>query len=114
MPHQPVQLRDLVRDNRDRLGIVVSRYPRQPSRKWLAEQFDERMGDPSHGVWWNVIPLDGGLVIVPEGLLHLVRAATFEDALQAVAGGNEAAVKALIGLFPQLVEHAKTLRAGDA
>ena len=60
------------------------------------------------------MPLDGGLVIVPEGLLHMVRPATFDDVLRAVAGGNEAAVKGLIGLFPELVDYAKTLRSGDA
>lgn len=114
MPQQPVQLRDLVRDNRDRLGIVVARYPGQPGRKWLEEQFDERMRDPDHRVWWNVMPLDGGLVIVPDALLHFVRPATFDDALQAVSGGNEAAVKTLIGLFPSLVEYARALNRGEA
>lgn len=114
MQQRLIQPRDLVYDNRDRLGIVISRYPRQPSRKWLEEQFDERIRDPGHRVWWNVMPLDGGLVIVPEGLLRLVRPATFDDALRAVAGGNEAAVKTLIGLFPELVEYVKTLGAGDA
>src|SRR5687768_13903375 len=104
MQDRPVRPRDLVIDNRDRPGIVTSRPPRQPGRKWLGDQFDARMRDPAHRIWWNVMPLDGGLVVVPEGLMRVVREATLADALQAVAGGNEAAVKTWIGLFPELAE----------
>jgi hypothetical protein len=110
MQDRPVRPRDLVIDNRDRHGIVISRHPRQPGRKWLDDQFDARMRDPTHRIWWNVMPLDGGLVVVPEGLMRVMREATFADALQAVAGGNEAAVKTLIGLFPDLAEYARSLR----
>ncbi|WP_337177176.1 hypothetical protein [Paludisphaera sp.] len=114
MQDRPVRPRDLVIDNHDRPGIVVSRHPRQPGRKWLEEQFDARMRDPGHRIWWKVLPLDGGMVIVPEGLMKHVREATLADALQAVAGANEAAVKTLIGLFPALVEYAKSLVGDDA
>ena len=113
MQERPVRPRDLVADNHDRLGIVTSRKPRQPGRGWLADQLDERMRDPSHRIWWNVMPLEGGLVVVPEGLIRIVREATLPDAIQAVAGGNEAAVKVLIDLFPELVEYARSLVAGD-
>src|SRR5207248_3036993 len=114
MQQRPVRPRDLVTDNRGRLGIVISRNPRRPSRKWLEEQFDARMRDPNHRLWWNVMPLDGGFVIVPEGLLQIVRQASFDDAIQAAAGGNEAAVKTLMGMFPELVEYAKSLWVGQA
>ena len=42
------------------------------------------------------------------------REATFADALQAVAGGNESAVKTLIGLSPELADYARSLVVGDA
>jgi hypothetical protein len=113
MQERPARPRDLVIDNRDRVGIVTSRHPRQPGRKWLDDQSDDRMRDPAHRIWWNVMPLDGGLVVVPEGLMRIVREATLADALQAVAGGNEAAVKTLLDLFPELVEYARSLGAGD-
>lgn len=59
------------------------------------------------------MPIDGGLVIVPEGLLHPIRRATFDDALRAVAGANEAGVISLLVLFPELVEYARNLRADE-
>lgn len=114
MQDRSVRPRHLVIDNHGRPGIVIARHARQPSRKWLDEQFDARMREPVHHIWWNVMPLDGGLVVVPEGLLQVEREATLADTLQAVAGGNESAVKTLIDLFPELADYARSLAASNA
>jgi hypothetical protein len=52
--------------------------------------------------------------VVPEGLISFVREAALADALQGVAGGDEAAVKTLIDLFPEPVVYTKSSGAGDA
>jgi hypothetical protein len=93
--------RDLILDNYNRLGIVVERTNR-PSQSWILEQRDTSVRGLGDCVWWNVMPLDGGLVIVPEPQAHLQREATVEDALQAVEYANEPAVKTLLALFPEL------------
>ena len=93
--------RELVIDNHDRIGIVVEQT-RKPSRKWIMEQIDASVRDVGDCTWWNVMPLAGGLVIVPEPEARYQREATTEDALAAVAGGNPAAVATLLKLFPEL------------
>jgi len=74
---------DLVCDNLGREGIVFSPSKR-PSMKWLNEQEDARMPSAS-GPWWNVLPLDGGGVLVPEDLAVVVRRATVDDVARVMA-----------------------------
>ena len=93
--------RDLILDNHNRLGIVVERTSR-PSQSWILEQRDTSVRTLGDCNWWNVMPLEGGLVIVPEPQAQLQREATMEDALRAVEYGNEPAVKTLLSLFPEL------------
>ncbi len=98
---QGLKPRDLILDNYNRLGIVVERTGR-PSQKWILEQRDTKVRSLGDCDWWNVVPLDGGLVIVPEPEARFQREATVEDALEAVEYANEAAVKTLLALFPEL------------
>lgn len=84
--------RDLVIDNHGRTGIVVERT-RKPSRKWIMEQIDTSVRGVGECAWWKVMPLSGGLVIVPEPEAKYQREATTDDALEAVAGGNAAALR---------------------
>jgi hypothetical protein len=73
---------DLVVDCYGNEGIVLS-TERRPSAAWLGEQSDERMRK-AVGPWWNVLPLDGGAVIVPDDLGRFVRRATIDDFLQLI------------------------------
>jgi hypothetical protein len=106
--------RDLIIDNRDREGIVVERTKR-PTASWLADQWDSRLRAlPPDTTWWTVLPMSGGAVIVPESLARFVREATVEDAMRAVACGNEHALRTIAQLFPEAVEHAlKHRQRGD-
>ena len=98
---QSLKPRDLILDNYGRLGIVVEPTTR-PSEKWILEQHDTSIRSLGDCAWWNVMPLDGGLVIVPEPEAQFQREATVEDALVAVEHANPPAVKTLLALFPEL------------
>jgi hypothetical protein len=104
-----LQPRDLVVDNYDRLGIVARAEP-VPDRAWLMAQEDTSVRMRTDCPWWGVIVLDGGYALVPEPHARFVREATLDDAMSAVAGGNLAAAKALVGLFPELRDLAVKLR----
>jgi hypothetical protein len=84
------------------LGILVRRAPR-PSAAWLAEQVDSRMRFHSQNQWWSVMPLGGGLILVPEPLLVSLGRATREQVMQAVDHGNVAARRTIAELFPEIV-----------
>lgn len=73
---------DLIVDCYANEGIVLS-VARRPSAKWLGVQEDERMRN-AVGPWWNVLPLDGGAVMVPDDLGKFVRRATVDDVLKLV------------------------------
>jgi len=81
----------LVRDDLGREGIVSSREER-PSEAWVNEQHDaEEIRKLDASVpWWGVMPLGGGLVIVPEPMLQVIRPTTYEDFLIAVDHANVA------------------------
>lgn len=68
--------RDLIVDNWKREGILVEQVKR-PAKGWLARQSDSRMRTmPEDTIWWSVLDVRGGAVIVPEPLARFVRAAT--------------------------------------
>ncbi|AXQ27969.1 hypothetical protein D0B54_04440 [Solimonas sp. K1W22B-7] len=71
---------DLIVDNLGREGICLCPEKR-PNRQWLAEQEDARMSQAT-GPWWNVLPVAGGAVIVPEDLGAFLRRATIDDVFQ--------------------------------
>jgi hypothetical protein len=96
-----IKPRDLVSDNRDRIGIVL-RKEKIPSQKWLADQLDERVREFRSSTWWGILPLSGGYVLAPEGLLTYVREATNDDVMVAIEYANMAAVKNLLEIFPEL------------
>ena len=102
----PLKPRDLIIDNWDRESIVSERATR-PSAKWLARQSDKRVDPlPPETVYWTVLPIRGGAVLVPEPLAQFVREATVEDAMRAAEHANEAALRAIARLFPDALEQA--------
>ena len=95
-----IAVRDVVEDNHGRVGVVVCEEP-YPGRAWIREQQDERvraMGRDER--WLGVLPLRGGMVIVPESLATRLREATADDIRAAVDGGNMHAARTLAELFP--------------
>lgn len=80
--------KDLITDNRGRLGIVLEKV-KAPDAEWLKIQKDSRMREvPVESVWWNVLPLDGGCILVPESLAKFEREATTEDLKEAYTNGG--------------------------
>jgi hypothetical protein len=104
-PTMTIQAGYLVRDSRGRPGIVCTRKDR-PSEDWIDEQLDaEDIRRLDQDVpWWGVIPLDGGLVLVPEPMLEVIRPAAYEDFLVAADHANIAGRKYLATLFPHYVD----------
>jgi hypothetical protein len=92
----------LIRDNYDRLGIVLWESP-APKAAWLKMQQDMRMRDVGTSRWWAVATLGGGGACVPELLMEYVRAATLEDAL-GVAKAHRMSYFTLVKVFPGLAE----------
>ena len=102
----PLKPRDLIIDNWDREGIVVERVE-QPKASWLAGQTDSRMrGLPQETIWWIVLDVRGGAVIVPEPLAQFVREATIEDAMRAAEYANAHALRIIGQLFPEAIDKA--------
>lgn len=77
---------DLIQDNLGRAGIVLSRS-RTPSVKWRNAQDDQRMR-VTEGIWWRVVPLDGGGILVPEELAHFLRRANVDDIVKVMDGDS--------------------------
>jgi hypothetical protein len=59
-------------DNRDRDGIIVAAAPTPPEARWLAEQRDPQLREHVEALWWTLLPLSGGAVMVPQPLLRLL------------------------------------------
>jgi len=100
----PVRLGLLVRDALGRQGIVCSRKDRPPE-DWINEQLnaDDLRKLDAKAQWWGVMPMDGGLVLVPEPMLDVIRPASYEDFLAAADNANVAGRKYLAMLFPEYV-----------
>ncbi len=92
-------------------GILVRAEPK-PGRSWLRAQLDARWRQHRDARWWSVMPLDGGLNLVPAPLLRSVRRASYADVMQAVEYANEAGRRTLAGLFPDLVAKLVEERGG--
>jgi uncharacterized protein YqcC (DUF446 family) len=102
----PLKPRDLIIDNWEREGIVVERAKR-PAAGWLSDQTDRRvLALPTDTVWWSVLDVRGGGVLVPEPLAQFIREATIDDAMRAVEHANEHALRTIAQLFPETVERA--------
>lgn len=80
-------------------GILV-RKESKPTSQWLAAQQDPRSREHAHEQWWAVMPLGGGLLLVPEPVLRSLRVATRGDVLKAADHGNDDARRMIAGLFP--------------
>jgi hypothetical protein len=92
--------RDVIVDNWDREGIVVEQAER-PAAGWLKDQQDSKVAAlPPDTVWWRVLCIHGGAVIVPEPFARFVRQATIDDAMSAVACANANARRMIGQLFP--------------
>ncbi|MGH8865819.1 MAG: hypothetical protein ACREVZ_14440 [Burkholderiales bacterium] len=91
---------DLIRDNLGRECVVLERA-KQPDKKWLAFQDDERMRKVRTRVWWHAMPLDGGGIIVPEVLATFIRHIALDDALTIIAADKDD-YYAMVRLFPEL------------
>ena len=109
-----VTLGQLVRDAHGRHGIVCARKDRPPA-DWIEEQLnaeDIRRLDQDM-TWWGVMPLDGGLVLVPEPMLEVIRPAAYEDFLVAADHANIEGRKYLATLFPQYVDRVLVERRSE-
>jgi hypothetical protein len=85
-----LKAKDLITDNNGRLGIVLERA-KEPDSDWLKIQRDTRMREvPIGTIWWHVLPLSGGGILVPETLAKFEREATNEDLLEAYNNSNAA------------------------
>jgi hypothetical protein len=114
MSATPIQVGLLVRDALGRLGIVCVTKERPPA-DWIEEQVNaEEIKKLDEGVrWWGVMPLDGGLVLVPEPMLEVIRPAQYEDFLGAAEHANIAGRKYLAILFPQYVDRVLAERRSE-
>jgi hypothetical protein len=103
----------LVRDDFGRLGIVCARKER-PGEGWISEHphAAEIRTVGYDAPWWGVMPLDGGLVIVPEAMLEVIRPASYEDFRTAADHANVAGRKYLATLFPHYVDRVLAERRG--
>jgi hypothetical protein len=103
----------LVRDDFGRPGIVCARKER-PSEAWINEHLhaEEIRKLDASAPWWGVMPLDGGLILVPEAMIEVIRPATYEDFLVASDHANVAGRKYLATLFPHYVDRVLAERAG--
>ena len=101
----------LVRDPNGRTGIVFERRER-PAEGWIKDQenVEAIRHLPRNTTWWSVLPLTGGLVIIPEPMLEVLRPAAYEDFLAAVDGANIAGRKYLALIFPEYVDRIITER----
>ena len=84
MTSDAVAIGAVVRDTLGREGIVLSKDD-PPSQEWIDELIDaddvKKLGRVQ---WWGVMPFEGGYLLCPEPMLTWLRAATYEDFLQAV------------------------------
>jgi hypothetical protein len=105
MTAMTVRLGLLVRDALGRQGIVCARKDR-PSGDWIDEQLnaDDIRKLDANAQWWGVMPMDGGLVLVPEPMLEVIRPASYEDFLAAADNANIEGRKYLATLFPEYVD----------
>jgi hypothetical protein len=97
-----LKIGDLIIDNRDREGIVVSECE-PPDAAWLKQQRDRRVLALGICKWWKVLPSTGGAVRVPEPLAKYLRPATLEDAQRYVQEWSQS-YHSLVRLFPKLIE----------
>ena len=89
-----------------RLLCIVIRCEEQPSAGWLAEQADSRMRERKNDRWWSLMPLGGGLILLPESLIEVSGRASYGDVMEAIDHGNESARLSLAELFPEYVAEA--------
>lgn len=100
------QVRDVIRDNHQREGIVIERDKR-PTAAWIRDQKDRRVASvPEEEIWWRVLPFDGGSVLVPDSLATWLRSATYDDVMKAVEGANQHGRRELAFVFPEILEAA--------
>jgi len=103
---RPLSPGDLIRDNLGRKGIVAEKA-RKPNSSWIRAQNDKRVRT-ARGPWWNVFPLGGGGVLVPESLARRLRRATVDDIAALLdSDGDDRGAAVLRHLF-------KHIRAGGA
>ena len=80
-------------------GILVGREAR-PDDSWLRQQFDRRWRDHADADWWAVMPLRGGLILVPEPLLRFLRSGSKDDVMMAVDHANDHGRRTIASLYP--------------
>jgi hypothetical protein len=97
-----------------RLECIVIRKEEQPEATWLGEQADERLLAFKDEQWWALMPLKGGVLLMPEPLIDPVRKATYDDVMEAVEHANESGRRTLARLFPTFVAKAIALAAKNA
>jgi hypothetical protein len=106
----PEPIPDVVREGD--IGILVGKEP-QPPAKRLAEQHDARWRAHAAAEWWAVMPLNGGLLLVPEPLLRPLRAATRDDVMFAVDHANDHGRCTIADLFSDIVADVLREKRGE-
>lgn len=97
--------KDLITDNRGRLGIVLEKA-KAPDVEWLKIQRDSRMKEvPVGTVWWHVLPLEGGGILVPEYLANFEREATSEDIMEVYKNSSAADFLTFEQFLAKLEDH---------
>lgn len=100
-----INIGDIVKDNHDRIGIVVEEID-APSPDWLSIQSDARISEISNSRWWRVLVFQGGSASVPEDLAVRLRKGTIEDALKLVSDAHvyrkKSLTDSLTPAFPEL------------
>jgi len=105
-----LRVRDLISDNHTRVGIVIERAKR-PTAAWIRDQKDQRVRNlTDEEVWWRVLPLEGGSVLVPDSLATRIREANYADVMNAIEHGNDHAARELGFVFPEILDAAHRQR----
>lgn len=95
-----LKIGDLIEDNLGRKGIVAE-CALKPAPSWLKAQDDRRLR-AARGPWWNVFPLDGGAVLVPESLARRLGRASVDDVAAMISDDPDGGVATLRRIFKNL------------
>ncbi|MCX6124057.1 MAG: hypothetical protein NTV34_04815 [Proteobacteria bacterium] len=93
---------NLVVNSYGSLGIAAEKATKTPGAKWLAEQrHPEHLAD---GEFWSILAIRGGALLVPARAIYVLGPPNDYLLWEAIEYGNDAARRAIGGLFPHLVK----------
>jgi hypothetical protein len=89
----------------DGIGIVVERD--HPDSRWIRQQRNPDVAAiQASEMWWKVLPVKGGALILPDVFAEFLREPTYDDFIEAVDHANEHGRRTLAALFPDFVRRA--------